>query len=484
MRYSAILGIGGSQQHPARRLLALLDAVTLIGAAAVAPLERSLVERWIPLRDLPSFGVWQTEYTVLLVVALPIWLGLAARLGLHDMVDRSWSHRRLLRRVVELHVLGFVVLATLLYATQIVVNRSLVALFLINSMGAMFLARALVVTWTRFRYQRGGARRRLLLVGDFEGPLLAFVEQAEQADYAPLVVGYLSPDETDAPAEAGIDHLGSLADLEQVLHDKPIDQVLFFRPFDRADQLEDALLACDTVGTPAMLAVDVGLPTGVPPRLTMIHERPFAELEARSRRPDMLVIKHLVDFVLAFVGLLLLSPLLLVVAVAIAVTMGRPIFFAQKRAGIRGRPFQMLKFRTMVADADAKKKELLDQNEMTGPVFKIEDDPRITRLGRVLRKTSIDELPQLFHVLTGAMSLVGPRPLPLDEQQQIRGWHRRRLAMRPGITGLWQVSGRSDIGFERWMELDLEYVDSWSLWLDLRILLRTIPVVLLQRGAR
>jgi lipopolysaccharide/colanic/teichoic acid biosynthesis glycosyltransferase len=165
------------------------------------------------------------------------------------------------------------------------------------------------------------------------------------------------------------------------------------------------------------------------------------------------------------------------------VTMGRPVLFGQGRAGLHGRRFRMLKFRTMVKDAEARQAELMAANQMSGPVFKIDRDPRITRLGRLLRRTSLDELPQLFNVLSGSMSLIGPRPLPTKEQEQIRGWHRRRLSMKPGITGLWQVSGRSQIDFEDWMRLDLRYIDEWSLTLDLVILLRTVPAVLTSRGA-
>jgi lipopolysaccharide/colanic/teichoic acid biosynthesis glycosyltransferase len=163
--------------------------------------------------------------------------------------------------------------------------------------------------------------------------------------------------------------------------------------------------------------------------------------------------------------------------------MGRPVIFAADRAGLNGRAFRMYKFRTMKLGAEADRAGLEAANEMSGPVFKIASDPRVTPLGRFLRKYSLDELPQLFNVLTGSMSLVGPRPLPVGEQEQIRGWQRRRLSMKPGVTGLWQVSGRSGINFEEWMALDLQYVDEWSLLLDLQVLLRTIPAVLVGRGA-
>jgi lipopolysaccharide/colanic/teichoic acid biosynthesis glycosyltransferase len=176
--------------------------------------------------------------------------------------------------------------------------------------------------------------------------------------------------------------------------------------------------------------------------------------------------------------------LLLLISLLILATMGRPVVYMQERIGYHGRRFRMLKFRSMVRDAERHREALASQNEVEGPVFKITRDPRITPLGRVLRKFSLDELPQLFNVLSGSMSLVGPRPLPVAEQQQISGPMRRRLSMKPGITGLWQVSGRSDMPFDKWMQKDLEYLDNWSNLLDLKLLLLTIPAVITGRGAK
>jgi lipopolysaccharide/colanic/teichoic acid biosynthesis glycosyltransferase len=175
---------------------------------------------------------------------------------------------------------------------------------------------------------------------------------------------------------------------------------------------------------------------------------------------------------------------MVLIAVLILVTMGRPVLHSQERIGYHGRRFRMIKFRSMVRDAERQRDTLGRHNEMSGPVFKIARDPRITPVGRVLRKFSLDELPQLFNVLSGTMSLVGPRPLPVAEQQQISGALRRRLSMKPGITGLWQVSGRSNLQFEQWMQKDLEYLDNWSNLLDLKLLLLTIPAVITGRGAK
>jgi len=196
------------------------------------------------------------------------------------------------------------------------------------------------------------------------------------------------------------------------------------------------------------------------------------------------VVKRALDVVFSLCLIILLAPVFLITAVLIRLTSPGPVFFLQSRLGLNKRRFLVYKFRTMVQDAEKRMKEIEHLNEVSGPVFKIKDDPRITPLGKFLRKTSVDELPQLFNVLQGHMSLVGPRPLPVRDYEGVnQDWHRRRFSVRPGITCLWQVNGRSSIAFEKWMELDLEYIDKWSLWLDFQILVRTIPAVLKGSGA-
>jgi lipopolysaccharide/colanic/teichoic acid biosynthesis glycosyltransferase len=201
-------------------------------------------------------------------------------------------------------------------------------------------------------------------------------------------------------------------------------------------------------------------------------------------RAAAVLVKTLADRLLAAGLLIALSPVLGAVALAVRLRLGGPVLFVQRRAGFHGRPFWMLKFRTMRVGAEAEQPALRARNQMDGPAFKLADDPRVTPLGRFLRRSSLDELPQLLNVLAGDMSLVGPRPLPLDETALLSGGHRRRLSMRPGLTCLWQVSGRNDLSFREWMALDLDYVDRWSLGLDAVILLRTIPAIVTGRGAR
>jgi exopolysaccharide biosynthesis polyprenyl glycosylphosphotransferase len=197
-----------------------------------------------------------------------------------------------------------------------------------------------------------------------------------------------------------------------------------------------------------------------------------------------ILVKRAMDFIASLILLTILAPIFFLIALLIKLTSPEAAFFVQERIGLNKRRFRLYKFRTMIPGAEKKLAELEDLNEVSGPVFKIKNDPRITWIGKFLRKTSIDELPQLINVLKGDMSLVGPRPLPVRDYEGFdEDWHRRRFSVRPGITCLWQVNGRSDIPFDDWMKLDMQYIDNWSLWLDLKILAQTVPAVFKSSGA-
>jgi exopolysaccharide biosynthesis polyprenyl glycosylphosphotransferase len=218
-------------------------------------------------------------------------------------------------------------------------------------------------------------------------------------------------------------------------------------------------------------------------RLTQLEDVPLLTFETVVAKEGQLFVKRIIDFVVSAVLLVLLAPVFIIVALAIKFNSKGPVLYRQTRVGLNGRKFTLYKFRTMFEGAEEKLTELEKLNEMGGPVFKMKKDPRITRLGRYLRKFSIDEFPQLFNVLVGHMSLVGPRPPIPEEVVQYEPWQRRRLSMRPGLTCIWQVSGRNKIDFDDWMKLDLKYLDNWSLWLDFTIIMKTIPVVFFGIGA-
>lgn len=270
------------------------------------------------------------------------------------------------------------------------------------------------------------------------------------------------------------------------LHDEMVDVVIFSIEHTNFPTIREALHICESEGIEAWVGADFFRTALTRPQFDQFSGHPLLIFRSTPDASWELVAKRVIDWLVAFVLLVLLMPLLVILALVIWFSSGRPIIFSQKRSGIYGRPFTMYKFRTMNTNAEQTRDELKTFNVMSGPVFKVEKDPRVTPIGRWLRKTSLDELPQLYNVLKGEMSLVGPRPLPLYETQNFSDLsQRRRMSVRPGLTCLWQISGRNTItDFSDWVRLDLEYIDNWSLGLDIKILLWTIPVVLFGRGAK
>jgi exopolysaccharide biosynthesis polyprenyl glycosylphosphotransferase len=279
--------------------------------------------------------------------------------------------------------------------------------------------------------------------------------------------------------------LGTVQDLEDVLNKYPVDEV-YFAPGSPSDAIDtqQGVATCERLGVQFALPACGGyrLARAVVADHAAVADGYFHYLSVK-KKPLQRALKRLLDVVVSATALVVLAPLLVVAALAVKLSSSGPVLFGQERVGMRGRPFRMLKFRSMVANAEDLQAGLLASNERTGPVFKLQRDPRVTRVGRFLRKYSIDELPQLLNVLRGEMSLVGPRPALAQEVARYAAWQRRRLSVRPGLTCVWQVSGRNAVSFGSWMVLDMRYIDHWSLADDLRLILRTVPVVLSGRGA-
>lgn len=298
------------------------------------------------------------------------------------------------------------------------------------------------------------------------------------------VAGFLRfPDET-TPTQLKGKVVGTTAELDSVLRTMPVAEVYFASSsLANGAEIQKAIKVCEAFGIPfalpaSMFRLDRARPLG-----SHGVKDGYLHYQTVASRPVAMAFKRAFDILASGVALWLLAPLLLTVAVLIKLTSRGPLLFRQTRVGLHGRPFRMLKFRTMVVNAEELKAKLAAQNEMDGPVFKMKNDPRITGIGRFLRKFSIDELPQLINVLRGDMSVVGPRPPVPQEVAKYQSWQRRRLSVRPGLTCIWQVSGRNEISFEQWMYMDLQYIDTWSFSKDISLILKTFPVVLTGRGA-
>lgn len=340
-------------------------------------------------------------------------------------------------------------------------------------------------------FRRSGRNYRHLLIlglGERSRSLAARIQASPELGYK--IVGFVATDESDVgnsdivPAETAIPLLGTLADLQRILEAGTVDEMMICL---NAEERFSVVTRVVRLGRELGVVVRL-LPSSADARLLeRLHVEMFdGKLVVtlfRERFLFQLLAKRVIDVSISFFLLILLSPLMLCIAVLIKLTSPGPALFVQERVGMNRRRFRLYKFRSMVVDAEQRRAGLESLNEMDGPVFKIQNDPRITRVGAFIRKTSIDELPQLINVLAGDMSLVGPRP-PLPSEVQKYEWlFQRRLSIKPGLTCLWQISGRNTISFSHWMALDASYVENWSLWLDLKILLCTIPVVLFRKGA-
>jgi exopolysaccharide biosynthesis polyprenyl glycosylphosphotransferase len=365
------------------------------------------------------------------------------------------------------------------------VSRGFFMFFVVLGFALLLAEKWCMVLLSRSIRRTGYNYRQILLVGT--GPRAGrFVELlTSHPEWGFRLIGLVDDEEERMNSDFfGVNVIGTFKDIPRILREKVVDEVVFVVPRKWLEKVQEFIALCELQGIKASVAADIFDLKIAQAKQTDLAGFPLLSFETTKAVEWQLMVKRAIDLALSGAGLLVLAPFLLAVAAAVKITSPGPVLFKQKRVGLHGRIFTLYKFRSMVPDAQKKQAELLYLNEMDGPVFKIKDDPRITPMGKFLRRTSIDELPQLWNVLVGHMSLIGPRPPVPEEVEKYETWQIRRLSMRPGITCLWQISGRNEINFRKWMELDLEYIDSWSLLLDLKIFLRTIPAVLFGAGAR
>ena len=318
------------------------------------------------------------------------------------------------------------------------------------------------------------SRRHFVLIGNNEETARIREEIKRRPDENIEVVATLNLNET------------TITQLVELLHEHSVNGVILSAKHAYFEHVEQAIRACELEGVEAWLVADFFKTQISRTSFDDFYGQPMMVFRTTPDSSWQSALKRPFDIAGALLFLMVFSPIYLFIALLIKFSSPGPIFFCQQRSGLNGRPFTIYKFRTMAVDAEARKHELASRNEMRGPVFKVTNDPRVTPIGRILRRYSVDEFPQFFNVLRGEMSLVGPRPLPVDEVKRFDDFsHRRRLSVKPGLTCLWQVSGRNNVvDFKDWVRLDLEYIDNWSLWLDLKIMWRTVPVVLGGVGAK
>ena len=425
------------------------------------------------------------DYLGLLGVVLLLWMAIffLIRKSQNSLLpDDPW---KLIRETAVLVLTGSVLISALIFLLKMdFISRPFIAIFGVVNFICLAFFRIFARRSLHLFHNVLDGEHNLLVVGtnDKAGHIAEVLENAREWGYK--IVGVIrtgSEDFTDPRLNRY--PLIELGRVGEVVRNRVIDEMVFVVSLEELGKLEEVFLLCEEEGvkTRVMLSFFPHVTSKV--YLEAIHELPLLTFTTTPQSEYLLFLKNALDFSLALFLILFLSPFLLGVALLIKILSGSPIIFRQVRCGLGGRKFVLYKFRTMIPSAEEIKEQLTHLNEMSGPVFKIREDPRCTPLGRLLRKFSIDELPQLFNIFKGDMSFVGPRPPLPQEVENYARWQRRRLRMKPGLTCLWQVSGRNKVDFEEWMRLDLEYIDNWSLMLDLMIFLKTIPVVLTARGA-
>lgn len=443
------------------------------------------------------------DYFIVLVIALLGYGLMLQMLGAYSSM-RLRSSLELFGIALTSSIAVFFLLAASLFLLKIDLSRSFIVLFCILVCFSLAAERAVVLEFLRYWRRRGKNFRRAIIAGIGEQAMTLACEIAKRPELGIRIRAFadlsfrdedaLRKNEYDSfrsalqkygyPFQIGRILQGAPA-IEQALRDYAIDEVLFTDMINVVPVVQQMIISCAEQGVRTTIAADLFSVGLVKSRISYFGTMPLIHFETPPGDRWELSLKRVLDIFVSVFLLLVLSPLFLIIAIVIKCTSSGPVFFVQRRVGQNGRLFSLYKFRSMIADAEDQLPTLLEHNEMSGPVFKMTNDPRVTKLGWFLRRYSLDELPQIWNVLWGDMSLVGPRPPVPGEVNLYERTDRRRLSMRPGLTCTWQVSGRNEIAdFDSWVRMDLEYIDNWSLQRDFILLFQTVPAVLFGSGAR
>ncbi len=448
----------------------IVDGAILVLAFWAAHVVRSLGIEWFGWEHIASFNEFRWVLFLLMPFG-PIILEMQD-FYTHVLQKQLWKSLAQLARAAI--VLGALLSVCWFFFRLDVPSRAVMALFVIISAILLLVREQVTILYLRRKAASGRFRENVLLAG-----LHGDTAELEKTFSHEQLMEMNIIDHIDIEAQP-------ISALVEALHEHSISRVIFAGGHGQLNRLQEAIAACEIEGVEAWLVADFIKTAIARPDFDVFGNRAMLVFRTTPEISWALLIKGAIDRVGAFLLLIPVSIIMIITALAIRFTSPGPIIFRQTRAGRHGKPFTMYKFRTMVTDAEMRRDELLAFNQMSGPVFKVERDPRVTPVGKLLRKLSIDETPQLLNVLQGHMSLVGPRPLPIYEVEKFENAaQRRRLSVKPGLTCLWQVKGRNKVSdFREWVKLDLEYIDNWSIWLDLEILLKTVPVVLFGWGAK
>lgn len=385
---------------------------------------------------------------------------------------------------------GVVFLGYMLHLDSI--SRLFIACFACYSVMGLSIFKILLYRALAKGRSRNYNTRSVLVVGSRQRALAFIKAVRSRRDSGFRIIGCIETNDQKElvgdKVHGSIKIIGTMDDFKSILEEQTVDEVVFGAPLKKIEDVHKYIYYAEEMGKNVRVLPDFQIhkikyyPQTAKINIEDFLGIPTLTLTSAPKSTNSLLLKTCIDYTGALIGITLLAPVVFIIILLIKMSSKGPLYFSQERSGLNGRRFNLHKFRTMVVNAEELRAELVVDNEMDGPVFKMKNDPRITWIGRILRKTSLDELPQLFNVLKGEMSLVGPRPPIPAEVQEYKLWQRRRLSMKPGLTCIWQVSGRNDVSFDQWMEMDMEYIDNWSLGLDLKLLLLTVKEVTIGGG--
>lgn len=458
----------------------LFDAVFIVIAGIIAYIFRFHNVAWDSLNVDIQFQTFLLTFVI-------SWMYFSSRLKLYSSKRYHLLRHELIDLVKTIGICTAISFVPAFFIRQYPLSR----LFLIYFIGLlsffMIFFRILLRKALKFIRLRGYNYRVALIIGRNCRSELIASRIVDSPEFGVKLLGFIDSTRCNEKINEKYNYniLGDLESLEKILRDYVVDEVFVTLPIKSFyDETEKIIKLCEELGVEVKIPVDLFSKNRAKSGISTYQDVEVIDFYTSPQMNWQVVTKRVFDFTTSLILLVLLLPLMAVVAILIKFSSPGAVIFKQKRIGYNGRIFNCYKFRTMITNAEELKSHLYELNEMRGPVFKIKNDPRITPLGQFLRNTSIDELPQLVNVLKGDMSLVGPRPPIPEEVCQYQLSDRRRLSIKPGITCTWQVSGRNAVSFEEWMELDKKYIDEWSLLLDFKILLKTIPAVILQKGAQ
>jgi len=458
--------------------LLLLDIVATVLAFVVA-----FYIRLFFFPELSHIGFSNHLFLLPLIIVL-INIPFSYLGGYKSPADSSWFAYS--KAVFQAVIMALGALLAFLFFLQIeYVSRLVIVLFACIETIFLSVIRFGIICRYRQLVRKGDRALKILIVGTKTRAINLLFALQEQMVLGVQVIGFIDPDPSLVGNEiSGIPVIGTVDNIHDCLKNNVIDEVVIAISRSLLKDAEPIVLACEEEGIKLRFMADVFNVQVARVSLSTVKGIPLLTMEPVSQDPQQLMIKRVFDLALTVLAFPFLIPLFIIVALAIKLESDGPVFFVQQRIGLRKHEFPMFKFRSMYEDAEDRLKELEHLNEADGPIFKMKEDPRITKIGRIIRKTSIDELPQLINVLRGEMSLVGPRPMSVRDVELFdKAIQRKRFSVQPGLTCIWQVSGRSNLTFDQWLELDLEYIDNWSLGLDVKLLFKTIPAVLFSKGA-